>query len=469
MGNNAYINESVVTSQTLAMTRDDRETTMDDVESRTMRKVLRRFVPLLIVCFIVSFLDRVNVGFAALTMSHDLGFTNTVFGLGAGLFFIGYFFFEVPSNVALVKVGARRWIARIMLTWGILSALTAFVTGAYSFYTIRVLLGAAEAGFFPGVILFLTFWVPRAYRGRVVAMFMAAMPFASVFGSPLSGYLLSINGLFGLQGWQLLFIAEALPSLVLAVIVLKVLRDTPAQAEWLTDEERGWLTRTLDEERKREVAVMTHGFFNIIKRPIILGLAAAYFGIVGVNFALSFFLPQIVKQFHLSLQAVGLVAAIPFVVGGLGMIAWGKHSDRHDERRFHLLIPMALAVVGLLGSTVVAEPVAKMALLSLASFGVFSTLPMFWALLPEMLGPAVAAVGFAVINSIGNLSGFTAPYVVGVIADVTGNTAGGLQVIGAYGCVALVILAVITGKRLHRTPGQPGTPGQSAKHAEAHY
>jgi MFS family permease len=421
---------------------------MSDVESRTMRRVTRRFVPLLIICFVISFLDRVNVGFAALTMSADLKFSSTVFGLGAGLFFIGYFFFEVPSNIALERVGARRWIARIMFTWGILSALTAFITGPWSYYAVRVLLGAAEAGFFPGVILFLTYWVPERYRGRVVGAFMAAMPFASVFGSPLSGWLLSQDGVLGLKGWQLMFIAEALPSLVLAVVVLKVLRDSPAQAEWLADDERAWLETTLLEERNRAVAVNEHGFVNIVRRPIVLMLAAAYFGIVAINFGLSFFLPQIVRAFHLSLMQVGLVAAIPFAVGGIGMIWWGRRSDRHGERRFHVLFPMALGIVGLGGSTLVAVPALKLALLCLASFGVFSALPIFWALLPGLLGPAVAAIGFAAINSLGNLSGFAAPFVVGVIKDATGSTAGGLQAIAAYGVIAWLILALVS--RRHR-------------------
>jgi MFS transporter, ACS family, tartrate transporter len=415
-----------------------------DVESRTMRKVTRRFVPLLIVCFVISFLDRVNVGFAALTMSADLNFSSTVFGLGAGLFFIGYFFFEVPSNIALERVGARLWIARIMVTWGILSGLTAFITGPWSYYVIRILLGAAEAGFFPGVILFLTYWVPQRYRGQVVGAFMAAMPFASVFGSPLSGWLLGLDGVFGLKGWQLMFIAEAVPSLVLAVAVLIVLRDSPEKAEWLAEDELAWLTSTLAEERQRAVPVNEHGFFNIVKRPVVLMLAAAYFGIVGMNFGLSFFLPQIVRGFHLSLMQVGLVAAIPFAVGGVGMLWWGRRSDRRDERRFHILFPMALAIAGLAGSTVATLPVLKLALLCLASFGVFSALPIFWALLPGLLGPAVAAVGFAVINSLGNLSGFAAPYVVGVIKDATGSTAGGLQAIAAYGVIAWLILSFVS-------------------------
>jgi nitrate/nitrite transporter NarK len=255
-----------------------------------------------------------------------------------------------------------------------------------------------------------------------------------------------------------MFIAEAIPSLVLSVIVFKVLRDSPEQAEWLTAEERGWLEATLADERKRAVAVNEHGFLNIVKRPIILLLAAAYFGIVGINFGLSFFLPQIVREFHLSLMQVGIVAAIPFAVGGFGMMWWGRRSDRLDERRFHVLLPMALAIAGLAGSTWVTIPTLKLALLCVASFGVFSALPIFWALLPGLLGPAVAAVGFAVINSLGNLSGFTAPFVVGVIKDATGSTAGGLQVIAAYGCVAWLILLRVS--RYHRHGPLPGDHAQ---------
>jgi MFS family permease len=417
---------------------------MNDVETRAMRKVLRRFVPLLIICFVVSFLDRVNVGFAALTMNHDLGFSGTVFGIGAGLFFVSYFLMEVPSNVMLERVGARLWIARIMLTWGVLSGAMAFIQGEWSFYTVRVLLGAAEAGFFPGVILFLTMWVPSAYRGRVVSGFMAAMPFASVLGSPISGYLLSLGTRFGLESWRIMYIVEALPALVLAVVVLMVLRDKPADAEWLAEDEREWLIAEIAHERQREVAVMRHGFWNILRNPIVMALGAAYFGIVAFNLGLSFFLPQIVRQFHLSLVQVGFVAAIPFVVGGFGMMWWGRRSDSRNERRFHLWFPMVLAVAGLGGSTLVAVPAIKLALLCLASFGVFSALPIFWAVMPGLLGPATAAVGFAVVNSIGNLSGFMAPFAIGAIKDATGSLDGGLQLIAAYGCLAIFILVRVT-------------------------
>jgi MFS family permease len=420
---------------------------MNHLEAQTMRKVLRRSIPLLIVCFIVSFLDRVNVGFAALTMNQDLGFSATVFGTGAGLFFLGYVIFEVPSNIMLERVGARRWIARIMFTWGLISGAMALVQGPTSFYIMRILLGVAEAGFFPGIMLYFTYWIPSTHRGRVVSGFMAAMPFANVFGSMLCGYLLSLDGLFGLKGWQLMFIAEALPAILLSVAVLMVLRDKPEDAEWLEPEERRWLSETIAKERAL-ATVKRAGLRHVVSNPVVLALAVGYFGINLFIFGLSFFLPQIVREFKLNLIQVGFVAATPFFIAGFGMMWWGRRSDRRNERRFHVLLPMGLAAIGLAGATLVAEPAIKLALLSLAAFGVFSAVAIFWSTLPLLLGPAVAAVGFAAINSFGNLAGFTAPYVVGVIKDATGSLTGGLQFIAAFGCIGFLALAWAT-KRSH--------------------
>jgi MFS family permease len=418
----------------------NQETKVDDIEARTMRKVLIRYIPLLIVCFVVSFLDRVNIGFAALTMNRELGFTATVYGTGAGLFFIGYVLFEVPSNLILERVGARRWIARIMLTWGVLSVCMAFVQGQSSFYILRVLLGIAEAGFFPGIMLFFTYWIPSAWRARVVSIFMAAMPFANVFGSLLSGYLLGHDGFLGLRGWQLMFVTEGLPAVVLAIAVLVVLRDSPADAQWLSAAERQWLSATIAAERER-VPATRHGGWHVVRNPVIVALALAYFGINLSIFGLSFFLPQIVREFHLSLAMVGVVAAIPFFIAGFGMMWWGRRSDRHDERRFHVLLPMALAVVGLGGSTLAALPALKLVFLCIAAFGTFSAVAIFWSTLPLLLGPAVAAIGFGAINSFGNLAGFTAPYAIGVVKDATGSFNPGIQMIAVYGCVALAALA----------------------------
>ncbi|ALP68750.1 MFS transporter [Paraburkholderia caribensis] len=423
---------------------------MLDIEARTMRKILRRFIPLLTLCFVVAFLDRVNVGFAALTMNRDLGISASTFGLAAGLFFVSYFVFEVPSNILLERFGARRWIARIMFTWSLFSAATAFVQGASSFYAIRILLGAAEAGFFPGIVFFLTLWVPATYRARVIGGFMAAMPIASVVGSPLSGYLMSLDGVFGLAGWQLMFLIEAFPSLILAVLVWKTLRDSPKQAEWLTDDERNWLSSTLEAERASQTPMMKHGVLNLARSPVVLLTALAYFGITGFNYGLSFFLPQIVKGFDLTIRQVGYVSALPFLAGAVGMVLWSKHSDRTGERRAHLLIPLSLAVAGLSGSTLVTAPITKLLLLCVASLGVFSSLPVFWTLVPRLLSSATAAAGIALINSLGNLSGFINPYAVGILKDATGRFDAGMQLIAAIGVLAIVILFFITrGKRAH--------------------
>lgn len=417
---------------------------MNDIEARTMRKILRRFVPLLTICFVVAFLDRVNVGFAALTMNKDLGLSSAAFGLAAGLFFLSYFLFEVPSNMMLERFGARRWIARIMLTWGICSAATAFVEGPWSLYAVRILLGAAEAGFFPGIVFFLGLWVPTKYRARVIGVFMAAMPLASVFGSPVSGYLMTLDGWLGLKGWQVMFLIEAFPSIALAYVVLKVLRDSPRDAEWLEADEKQWLESTLAAERASQPVVVEHGFSNLLRSPVILFTAFAYFGLTGFNYGLSFFLPQIVREFNLSLQQVGFVSALPFVAGAAGMILWGRHSDATGERRVHLLLPIALAAIGLAGSTFAATPSIKLALLCVASFGVFSALPVFWTVTPRLLGAGTAAAGIALINSLGNLSGFVNPYVVGLVKDSTGSFNGGLQLIATIGAVAVVVLFFVT-------------------------
>ena len=413
---------------------------MDEIEVRTMRRVLRRYVPLLIVCFIVSFLDRVNIGFAALTMNRALGFSATTFGLGAGLFFLGYVAFEVPSNLLLERVGARRWIARIMLTWGVLSAGMAFVQGPISFYIMRIMLGVAEAGFFPGIMLYFTYWIPGAWRARVISLFMAAMPFANVFGALLSGYLLSKEGLLGLHGWQFMFIAEGIPAVILAFVVFFVLHDTPEKATWLEPDERAWLIDTINAERAK-VAVPKIGGWRTVRHPTIIALALAYFGINLSIFGLSFFLPQIVRAFQLDLKTVGVVAAIPFFIAGFGMIWWGRRSDRHNERRFHALLPMALAVIGLAASTLAVPLPVKLAALCLAAFGTFAAVAIFWSTLPLILGPAVAAIGFGAINSFGNLAGFTAPYAIGIVKDATGSFDIGIRLIAVYGCFAFVALA----------------------------
>ena len=341
---------------------------MHAVEVRTIAKVARRLVPFLIVCYFIAYLDRVNVGFAALTMNQDLGLSQTAFGFGAGIFFIVYFIFEVPSNLLLERFGARKWIARIMLSWGIISGMMAFtptiarVTGLgneYSFYLIRVLLGAAEAGFFPGIIFYLTLWFPTEYRARIVGYFMAAIPLSTVIGAPISGALLYLHGGLGLAGWQWLFIVEALPSIILAGVVFFYLTDRPAEAAWLAPDERKWLAERLEFEQRSRKAVRDYTVLESLVNPRVLGLSLVYFGAVATNYGLGFFLPQIVKAFGLNIFLTTLVSATPYVVGTIGMVWWGRRSDRVAERRFHTAFPLFLAAAGIAVSTALDDPPAE--------------------------------------------------------------------------------------------------------------
>src|SRR5690349_1799101 len=342
---------------------------MSNLETTTLAKVTKRLVPFLIVCYFVAYLDRVNVGFAALTMNQDLGLSQTAYGFGAGIFFLAYFVFEVPSNLLLERFGARKWIARIMLSWGILSGLMAFipqigrVTGLgneYSFYLVRVLLGVAEAGFFPGIIFYLTLWFPGVYRARVVGYFMAAIPLSTVIGAPVSGFLLSFNGIAGLKDWQWLFILEAVPAVILSVVVFFYLTDRPADATWLAPEERTWLADRLDRERRQREAVRHFSVRDAILNPKVLALSLVYFGAVATNYGLSFFLPTIVKAFGLSNAQTGFVSAVPYIVGTIGMVLWGRRSDAKMERRWHAAFALFVAAAGIAVATQLDSPVLKM-------------------------------------------------------------------------------------------------------------
>ena len=425
---------------------------MSAVEIRTIAKITRRLVPFLIVCYFTAYLDRVNVGFAALEMNQDLGLSQTAFGLGAGIFFIAYFIFEVPSNLLLERFGARKWIARIMLSWGILSGTMAFIpaighaTGLgneNTFYVVRVLLGAAEAGFFPGIIFYLTLWFPAQYRARIVGYFMAAIPLSTVIGAPISGVLLYLHGGLGLAGWQWLFIIEAVPAVILAGIVFFYLTDSPADATWLAPEERTWLTGRLDLERRQRQAVRDYSVRQSLVNPRVLGLSLVYFGAVATNYGLSFFLPQIVKAFGLNILLTTLISATPYAVGLIGMVWWGRRSDRVVERRFHAAFPLFIAAIGIAFSTALDNPTLKMLSLCVAGFGIFANLPIFWTLPTAFLSGAAAAAGIAVINSIGNLAGFAGPFAMGWIRDRTGSYAGGLLLLATLGMIAMGILLVI--------------------------
>jgi D-galactonate transporter len=415
----------------------------ETLEKRTIAKVTWRLIPFLIVCYFVSFLDRVNLGFAGAAISKEFAFSATVFGLGAGIFFIGYFLFEVPSNILLDKFGARRWIARIMLTWGLVSGATAFIQGEYSFYAIRFILGVAEAGFFPGIILYLTYWFPAAYRARIVGLFMVAIPISSVIGAPVSQWVLTFDGMAGLAGWQWLFLIEAAPSLVLAAVVLGYLTDKPSQAAWLEADERQWLTDTLEAERKHRESVKKFKLGETLTNPRVLLLSLVYFGDVAALYGVGFWLPQILGPLHLSPLANVGALAIPYAVGAVGMVLWVRRSDRTGERKLHTAIPAFVACLGLALVPLASDPVVEVALLCVAALGIFAMLPVFWTLPTAFLTGTAAAGGIALVNSIGNLSGYVGPQVIGLIKDKTGGYDGGLWFLAACAFAAGVIVLLL--------------------------
>ena len=423
-------------------------TDVSEIEMRTIGKVMKRLIPFLILCYFVAYLDRVNVGFAKLHMNQALGFGEAAFGLGAGLFFIAYFLFEVPSNLFLKKVGARVWIARIMITWGIVSGAFAFIpqissaTGLSNesvFYSLRMLLGACEAGFFPGIIFYLTLWFPALYRARVISFFMLAIPISSIIGSPISGLLLNLKG-YGLDGWQWLFVLEALPSIIVGVSVLFYLTDFPSQARWLQQEEIAWLENTQATERRNKEKVEHLSLFQALTDPRILLCALVYFCLNAASYGVAFFLPTIIKAFGVSDTQTGLLAALPFVFGGIGMVLLGRHSDRTMERKGHVAAALMMAAIGIGLAGLVPSPILIMALLCFAQIGVSAVPPMFWPLPASFLTGASAAAGIAAINSLGNLSGFAGPYAMGYLKDMTGNFTAGLLLLAGCALIGAVVV-----------------------------
>ena len=415
-----------------------------DLEKTTIRRVSLRLVPFLMVCYFFALLDRVNVGFAALQMNKDLGLSPAVFGLGASLFFVSYFLVEVPSNLALEKYGARRWIARIMITWGIVSASMAFVVGPNSFYVMRFILGAAEAGFFPGVVLFLTYWFPSAYRGRIVAIFMVSIPIASFIGSPMSALLLSMDGILGLKGWQWLFIMEAVPTIVFGVACLFVLTDRPEKANWLSLEQREWLTNRIRADGTKRAASGHMSIWQLLRNRQFLVMAMVCSGASATGTALSIWQPQIVKSFGLTTIQTGFVNSIPYGIASVLMILWGRHSDKTGERRWHTALTLMLIAVGLGTLSLTTGQLASTVLmLSLALIGAYSFKGPFWALSSGWLPASAAAAGLAGINAIANLVGGGAISLVGWIKEATGSYALGLLpivILTALGATSVLLI-----------------------------
>lgn len=419
---------------------------VDPVHARAIRRVKLRLVPFLAVLYFVAYLDRVNVGFAALQMNAALGFSSSVYGRGAGIFFLGYFLFEIPSNLMLARVGARLWIARIAIVWGLVSVAEMFVVGPGSFYTVRFLLGAAEAGFFPGIVLYFTYWFPAEERARAVAQFSMASMAAGIVGGPLSGVLLSMRGVGGLGGWQWLFLVEGLPAVVLGFVALMYLTDSPEKATWLPADEKASLLAALEPERattaagRRRLTTVADALFN----PAVWPLALMLFLIVTSGYGFSFFLPQIVKVLSGGSDlVVGLLTALPFTCAAIGMVTVAAHSDRTGERRLHVAACAAVAAVGLAIASRAVSPAATLAALSVAAVGLYSFTPPFWSLPTAFLRGDAAAAGIGLINATGNLGGFLGPYVMGFARDLSGDFNTGLAVLaGAAVLSGTLVMAV---------------------------
>jgi D-galactonate transporter len=420
------------------------ENTATPSEAQLYARVTLRLIPFLFLCYVFAYLDRVNIGFAKLQMLDELNFSETVYGLGAGVFFFGYFIFEVPSNMMLHKVGARKWIARIMISWGVLSACMVFVQTPTVFYILRFFLGVAEAGFFPGIILYLTYWFPSSRRGKITAMFLTGIPMAGVLGGPLSGWIMSTtHGWHGYSSWQWLFALEAIPSIVAGFVVLVYLRDNPDDARWLSADEKEILKRNLAAEGGNDHS--HRSALSAFRNARVWLLSLGYFGVMmGLN-GITFWLPSLIKNTGVqSTATVSLLTTIPYAFATVAMIMTGRHSDARRERRWHAAIPAVLGALGLVLATFSGQdPMVTVAFLSLGAMGVMTAMSQFWCYPPAFLGGIAAAAGIAMINSIGNLAGFLSPYLIGWVKDTTGSTSIALYCIAvALVCAAAVCLSM---------------------------
>jgi ACS family tartrate transporter-like MFS transporter len=434
-----------------------------EFQKATLRRVTWRLIPFMVLLYFIAFLDRANVGFAAMDMNRDLNISKTLYGFGSGAFFIGYFFFELPSNLLLDRFGARKWIARIMISWGLVAAATAWVVGPKSYIANRIILGVAEAGFFPGMILYLTYWFPNTSRARMTALFMAAVPLAGIIGAPLSGYLLELHGLWGLAGWQWMFLVEGIPSVLLGLVVLFYLTDRPQQAHWLRPEQADWLQKTLDAENHHKPQMPLR---RAVLQPSILGLSAVYFCLAVGIYSLYFWMPTVLGEGGLGIAAPRLkwILAIPSLCGILTMFFWGRHSDRKQEREWHVLVAMLIGALGLALAAVTTHqgfaanfaPAVNQTLATLGfvclAVGVFCAIPTFWPLPATRLCGTAAAGGIAVVNSIGNLGGFVGPYLIGALKDSPYGYCGGLLVSALFMAGGAILVIVTRSKVPVSTP-----------------
>ena len=416
-----------------------------EVEARVTQKLQRRILPFMMLLYFVSFLDRANVGFAAFSMNRAIGLTPTLFGLGAGLFFAGYVAGQVPSNLILLRVGARVWIARVVVAWGLVSMASAFVIGPRSFCAMRILLGLAESGFFPGTILYLSLWFPARQRALAMAAFMAAAPLSTAIGSPISGALMGLPRIAGLANWQWLYMIEGLPAILLGLLTLKVLTDAPEQAAWLDAGERDWLVETLRVERAAGTSHRSNvaAVWAALRDVRVLVLALAYSGTSAALYAIGFWAPLLIKQLGYSAMTVGWLNALPGVVSVVAMLVWARSSDRAQERIIHAAIPCLVGCVGLVWAGYAHSALAVILALVLASFGANGSKGPLWAVPSLFLSGASAGAGIALINSLGNLGGFVGPEVIGWTKDRWGSYAGGLGVVGAMMALSAVLLLVM--------------------------
>jgi MFS family permease len=423
-----------------------------ELEPRTVRRVFWRLVPLLMVCYFANYLDRVNISFAALQMNQDLHLSATAYGFGASLFFITYFLFGVPSNLLLYRFGAPRWLALIMLAWGLCAAGMAFVHTETEFYAMRLLLGATEAGFYPGVLYFLTLWFPAKHRGRILGLFIAAIPISGIIGSPVSGMLLSLDGAAGLRGWRWLFLVEALPAIIMAPLVLGFLPRGPAASRWLPDVERDWLVGRLAEEQRGVEATQSLSVSQALTNRLVLMLAATYFTNVCLLNGITFFLPQIISGMGYSASETGFIAAVPSLFALVALIWWGRRSDAHQERYGHAAAANFLGGALLLAAMLIPIPLLRLLAIALAFACTLAFTAPFWAIPGTFLSRAAVAGGIAAISSMGVTGGFLAPLITGYFRDLTGNFRIGL---GAIACLTLVVTFIfyIVGRGFRASPG----------------
>ena len=426
--------------------------TTPDFERRVYRRVTRRLIPFLFLCYIFAYIDRVNVGFAKLQMQQDLGISDAVYGAAAGIFFIGYFFFEVPCNLALQKIGARRWLGPIMIVWGFVSACTMFVRTAHEFYLVRFILGIVESGFFPGVILYLTFWYTRKHRAKMVAAFMTAIPLSGVIGGPISGWILDhLSTAGGLRGWQWLYIVEAVPSLLAGIATLLFLEDHPRKAKWLSDAEKALLLERLEHEEhlKRLDGLERHRLADAFRSWRVWILCLVYFGNTSGNYAIQFWLPQIIKDtLTKDPFRIGLLTMIPWGLGAIAMVLIGGHSDSTGERRWHISLATFAGGCGLALSAIPGIPgVLGFAALTISAASIVSSSSTFWSLPTAYLSGAAASAGIAWINSVGNLGGFVSPFLVGRISDLTHSMSLALLFVAFCCWISAILVATLFKKR----------------------